>query len=58
MVQKKDDPRHPKFKQVVERAVSNWNNGEKTLIFCFRVNTASRLRDIIDDRIQKGAEEA
>jgi hypothetical protein len=53
MVRRKDDPRHPKLEPVVKRTVEGWLNGEKTLIFCFRVNTANRLREIIDDRIRR-----
>lgn len=52
MVRKKDDPKHPKLEPVVQRIVESWHDGEKTLIFCFRVNTANRLREIIDDRIR------
>lgn len=52
MVDKGRDEAHPKVKCVVDAAVSNWRRGEKTLIFCFRTNTASRVRDIIDSRIR------
>ncbi|WP_334391334.1 helicase-related protein [Bradyrhizobium sp. AZCC 2262] len=52
MVRGKDDPKHPKLSEVVEAATKSWRDGEKTLIFCFRVNTAQRLRDIIADRIR------
>ena len=52
MVREKDDPRHPKMVEVVNSTVEAWRNGEKTLIFCFRTNTAKRLRDIIDTRIR------
>lgn len=52
MVTKDQDPFHPKIQSVVNNAVENWRRGEKTLIFCFRVNTAKRLREIIDDRIR------
>jgi hypothetical protein len=51
MVRPEDDPRHPKLKQVVE-TVNSWRDGEKTLIFCFRINTAKRLQDIINERIR------
>ena len=53
MVNASHDPRHPKVQQVVKAAVENWKAGEKTLIFCFRTNTAKRLHDIIDDEIRK-----
>lgn len=52
MVNQTKDPQHPKLQQVVDRAVETWQCGEKTLIFCFRVNTAIRLRQIIEDRIR------
>jgi hypothetical protein len=52
MVRGKDDPKHPKLSEVVEATVRSWRDGEKTLIFCFRVNTAQRLREIIADRIR------
>jgi hypothetical protein len=52
MVRPKDDPKHPKMSQVVDSTVSAWRDGEKTLIFCFRTNTARRLREIIDERIR------
>lgn len=52
MVRRKDDPGRPKLKQVVEATVNSWRDGEKTLIFCFRINTARRLQDIVDARIR------
>lgn len=51
MVGQKQDPKHPKVREVVEAVLRNWKAGEKTLIFCFRTNTANRLHDIIDRRI-------
>jgi hypothetical protein len=53
MVDARHDPRHPKVREVVDAVVQNWKAGEKTLIFCFRTNTAKRLHDIIDARIRK-----
>ncbi|MCA9092739.1 MAG: hypothetical protein KDA68_04595, partial [Planctomycetaceae bacterium] len=53
MVNQKHDPQHPKIREVVEATVENWKAGEKTLIFCFRTNTAKRLHDIIDERVRK-----
>ena len=53
MVDAKRDPGHPKVQEVVAATVRNWSLGEKTLIFCFRTNTAKRLHDIIGDRIRK-----
>ena len=53
MVNAKHDPKHPKVREVVDAVVRNWRSGEKTLIFCFRTNTAKRLHDIIDERVRK-----
>ena len=52
MVRRKDDPNHPKMMRVVDSVVNAWREGEKTLLFCFRTNTATRLREIIDERIR------
>jgi hypothetical protein len=52
MVNASQDPLHPKVRQVVDAVVENWKTGEKTLIFCFRTNTAKRLHEIIDERIR------
>lgn len=53
LVDRRHDPRHPKFAAAVERALTAWHEGEKTLIFCFRTNTAERLRDVLHDRISR-----
>lgn len=52
MVNKRHDSRHPKVSCVVNEVLRHWNAGEKVLIFCFRVNTAERLRDIISNRVR------
>lgn len=52
MVRGKDDPKHPKLSKVVESVIKSWRDGEKTLIFCFRINTAQRLREIIAAQIR------
>jgi hypothetical protein len=52
MVRRKDDPKHPKLRTVVESVVKSWQDGEKTLIFCFRINTAERLREILANKIR------
>ncbi|MGO9122054.1 MAG: helicase-related protein [Desulfomonilaceae bacterium] len=52
MVSREKDPMHPKLKEVVDSIVKCWGRGEKTLVFCFRVNTAKRLTEIINDRIK------
>ena len=52
MVDESKDSEHPKVSRVVERVVRNWKKGEKTLIFCSRINTAQRLHEVINDRIR------
>jgi hypothetical protein len=52
MVSPREDPDHPKVKRIVDEVLEYWRRGEKSLIFCFRVNTATRLREIIDSRIR------
>src|SRR6185437_8376594 len=52
MVNKRHDPKHPKVSSVVSEVLQHWKRGEKVLIFCFRINTAERLRDIISDKIR------
>jgi hypothetical protein len=47
-----NDPEHPKVRRVVDTVVAACARGEKSLIFCFRVNTAQRLKEIIDARIR------
>ena len=51
MVAKRHDPKHPKLERVVRAVLECWRSGEKVLIFCFRINTAERLRDIISETI-------
>lgn len=53
MANRQHDQRHPKLSCVVNEVLDHWKAGEKVLIFCFRVNTAERLRDIIADRIHE-----
>jgi len=53
VVSKRQDPKHPKVAAVVNQVLQHWRAGEKILIFCFRINTADRLRDIIDARIRE-----
>ncbi len=52
LVKPEADKDHPKVKEVVDAVVERWKSGEKSLIFCFRINTAERLREIIDRRIR------
>ncbi|MGE5113467.1 MAG: hypothetical protein ACM3JB_21595, partial [Acidobacteriaceae bacterium] len=53
MVNKRNDPKHPKVAAVANEVLKCWQRGEKVLIFCFRVNTAERLRDIINGQIRE-----
>ncbi|WP_372922388.1 helicase-related protein, partial [Roseovarius sp.] len=53
MVNRQQDTKHPKVREVVDTAVQNWKSGEKMLIFCFRTNTAKRLHEIMEHRIRK-----
>ncbi|MCG3178257.1 MAG: RNA polymerase-associated protein RapA [Phycisphaerae bacterium] len=52
MVSEDQDADHPKLTRVVQSVLERWRAGEKVLIFCFRVNTADRLRTIIDQHIR------
>ena len=52
MANRRHDHKHPKLSSVVNEVIEHWKSGEKVLIFCFRVNTAERLRDIITDRVR------
>lgn len=53
MVGRDKDPGHPKVEAVVEATLRNWFAGEKTLLFCFRNNTARRLQEILNERIER-----
>ncbi len=53
LVHESQDAHHPKVARVVEQVLEGWRAGEKTLIFCFRTNTARRLRKLINGRIRK-----
>ena len=43
----REDSRHPKVQLVVEEVLNRWQNGEKSLIFCFRVPTAETLAKLL-----------
>jgi hypothetical protein len=47
------DSRHPKVRLAVRAALDRWERDEKTLIFCFRIPTATVLRDLISEEIEK-----
>lgn len=53
MAATKQDPKHPKMQRVVQEVLELWKAGQKVLIFCFRVNTADRLREIITDTLRE-----
>ena len=57
MVDESQDPSHPKVREVVDAVMKAWQGGEKSLVFCFRTNTAERLRTIINDRIREALDE-
>ncbi len=52
MVNRRHDARHPKLSAVVEEVLRHWQAGEKVLLFCFRINTADRLHEILSERIR------
>ncbi len=52
LVDADQDPAHPKVRAVVDQVVESWRAGEKTLVFCFRTNTAQRLQDILKGRLE------
>ena len=56
MVNRRQDHKHPKLSTVVDEVLQHWKVGEKVLVFCFRINTAERLREIISDRVRKELE--
>lgn len=54
------DAEHPKVKTVVAEVLRRWDEGEKSLIFCFRVSTADTLYRLlskgVDDRLRAARE--
>jgi len=57
LVGPEQDANHPKVEAVANAVVHAWEQGEKCLIFCFRTNTAHRLREIVNERIRRALEE-
>ncbi len=57
LVDRRHDPKHPKFAAVVERVLEAWRAGEKSLVFCFRTNTAERLHEVLADRVARELDE-
>jgi hypothetical protein len=49
----RSDRTHPKVRLAVKAALDCWERDEKTLIFCFRLPTATVLRDLISEEIEK-----
>lgn len=47
------DAAHPKVAAVVESVLRAWDRGEKTLLFCFRVNNARQLGKILHARVEE-----
>ncbi len=57
----KDNPRdaeHPKVETVVTEVLQRWDQGEKSLIFCFRVPTAETLYRLLSQAIDKRLRDA
>ena len=53
---KEDNPRdatHPKVKTVVAEVLRRWDEGEKSLIFCFRVPTAETLYRLLSQGVER-----
>lgn len=53
LVGEKHDHEHPKMRAVVAAILEAWRQGDKILIFCFRTNTARRLREITHQAIHR-----
>ena len=57
---KASDAEHPKLRRVVASVLDRWDRGEKSLIFCRRIPTATALYDTIsqyvEDRLHKKRE--
>lgn len=49
----REDHRHPKLQLVLKEALRRWNQGEKTLIFCFRVPTARTVARLLSEGIKQ-----
>ena len=44
---------HPKVLATVERAVDNYKQGRKTLVFCVRLETQSEIKDKIAEKLEE-----
>jgi hypothetical protein len=49
----REDSHHPKLQLVLEEALRRWDQGEKTLIFCFRAPTARTLARLLAEGIDQ-----
>lgn len=49
----RQDRRHPKLQLVLEETLRRWDQGEKTLIFCFRVPTAQTLKRLLAKGVEQ-----
>jgi hypothetical protein len=47
------DAKHPKVETVVEEVLRRWDQGEKSLVFCFRVPTAKTLYRLLSQAVEK-----
>ncbi len=52
LADEQQDANHPKVAAVVNSALRAWDQGEKTLLFCFRVKTAHQLSKILHARVE------
>lgn len=48
-----EDHNHPKLRLVLEETLGRWDEGEKTLIFCFRVPTAKTLARLLAEGVRE-----
>ena len=46
---------HPKVRATVDKALANYRNGRKTLIFCERVDTLKEIEDLLRDGMEKAS---
>lgn len=51
--QNREDARHPKMQIVLEEVLRRWDQGEKTLLFCFRVPTAETLARLLEEGVSQ-----
>lgn len=51
--EKAADATHPKMRRVVQEVVARWERGEKSLVFTFRVNTGTRLEQLIREEVTR-----